>query len=159
MTRGAAVAAHPLSCHVPERHVPAGTRELYEAVIAGLETWTPVPVGEIVAVLDRVLESPEPPLDRELVYIHWQLRSWHARLSTIATADVRCLASVFRLVESGREIGLDPIGDGTGALGTVRRLATALSALLDEVVHRHGLRTDDDGEEEHRRVNRARRSP
>ncbi|MCA1269597.1 hypothetical protein LCE32_05890 [Streptomyces sp. 7G] len=143
MSTGTAVAAHPLSCHIPERHVPPGTQELYEAVIAGLKTWTPVPVGEIVATLDRVLESPEPPLDRELVYIHWQLRSWYARLSTIATADARCPGSVLRLVESGREIGLDAIGDGTGALGTVRRLATALSALLDEVVHRHGLRVDD----------------
>ncbi|MFB7299180.1 DUF6415 family natural product biosynthesis protein [Streptomyces rubiginosohelvolus] len=100
-------------------------------------------MAEIVSTLDRVLESLEPPVDRELVYIHWQLRSWHARLSTIANADVRCPGYVRRLIESGRDIGLEPIGDGTGALGTVRRLATALSALLDEVVHRHGLRVDD----------------
>ncbi|MEU0382261.1 DUF6415 family natural product biosynthesis protein [Streptomyces cyaneofuscatus] len=139
-------AAHPLSRHVPTRHVPPGTPDDYKALVARLRAWTPLPVSEIVATLERTLESTAPPCDQELVYIHWQLRSWHERLSHIATADRRFppTADVLRLAESGRAIGSEPIGGGTKALGVVRRLASTLLDLLDEVTSTQGLRVDQD---------------
>ncbi|WP_404949029.1 hypothetical protein HFP70_35190 [Streptomyces sp. ARC14] len=151
-------AVHPLSLHTPEKHVPPGTREFYEDVVARLRTWQPLPVGEIATTLDQVLESPDPPSDRELVYVHWQLRSWHGRLSTIALADRRFppTPEACWLIENGKAIGDLPIGDGTGGLGTVRLLASTLLDLLDEVARTHGLRVDDDSDVE---ALRPRRSP
>lgn len=139
-------AAHPLSVHVPEKHVPVRTPEFYAEVVARLRLWKPLPVGRILDTLHLVLESPARPLDRELVHVHWELRSWHERLSTIATADQRFPppADVLRLVEAGRAIGDEPIGDGTQALGPVRRLASTLSDLLDAVVRTQGLRVEDE---------------
>lgn len=158
VTEAAPQAVHPLSLHTPERHVPPGTREFYEDVVARLRAWKPLPVGEITATLDRVLESPDPPSDRELVYVHWQLRSWHKRLSTIVLADRRFppTAEACWLIENGKAIGDLRIGDGTWELGTVRRLASTLLDLLDEAARTHGLRVDDDSDGE---VSRSRLSP
>ncbi|MFJ8774474.1 hypothetical protein [Streptomyces microflavus] len=146
VTEAVPPAAHPLSLHTPEKHVPRGSREFYEDVVSRLRAWEPLPTGEITATLDRVLESPDPPFDRELVYVHWQLRSWHQRLSTIALADRRFppTAEARWLVENGKVIGEVPIGDGTGVLGTVRLLASTLLSLLDEVARTQGLRVDED---------------
>ncbi|MFG3404107.1 DUF6415 family natural product biosynthesis protein [Streptomyces sp. NPDC048142] len=137
---------HPLSVHVPEKHVPLRTPEFYADIVARLRLWKPLPVGTILDTLHQVLESPTPPPDRELVHVHWELRSWHERLSTIATADQRFPppADVLRLVNAGRAIGDEPIGDGTQALGPVRRLASTLSDLLDEIARTQGLRVEDD---------------
>ncbi|MYU02168.1 MULTISPECIES: hypothetical protein [unclassified Streptomyces] len=156
VTEAAPTTTHPLSRHRPEKHVPPGTREFYEDVAARLRAWQPLPVVEITATLDHVLESPHPPSDRELVYVHWQLRSWHKRLSTIALADRRFppTAHACRLIQNGQTIGDLPIGDGTGELGTVRLLASTVLDLLDEVARTHGLRVDDDGDD-----SRPRRSP
>ncbi|MFJ2225563.1 DUF6415 family natural product biosynthesis protein [Streptomyces anulatus] len=142
----AAPAAHPLSVHVPEKHIPLRTAEFYKEIVARLRLWTPLPVEQILETLDQVLESPAPPPDRDLVHIHWELRSWHERLSTIATADRRFPppADVLRLVHAGRAIGDEPIGDGAQALGPVRRLASTLSDLLDEIARTQGLRVEDE---------------
>ncbi|MFI1226076.1 MULTISPECIES: DUF6415 family natural product biosynthesis protein [unclassified Streptomyces] len=142
-------AAHPLSVRVPEKHVPLRTPEFYEEVVARLRLWKPLPVGMILETLHQVLESPAPPPDRELVHVHWKLRSWHQRLSTIATADRRFPppADILRLIHAGRAIGDEPIGDGTQSLGQVRRLASTLSDLLDEIARTQGLRVEDEDDE------------
>lgn len=142
-------AAHPLSVHVPEKHVPLRTPEFYAEVVARLRLWRPLPVGKILDTLHHVLESPDPPPDEALVHVHWELRSWHERLSNIATADRRfpLPADVLRLIDTGRTIGDEPIGDGTQALGPVRRLASALSDLLDAVARTQGLRVEDDDQD------------
>ncbi|MFD5208736.1 DUF6415 family natural product biosynthesis protein [Streptomyces anulatus] len=142
-------AAHPLSVHVPEKHVPLRTPEFYAEVVARLGLWKPLPVEKILETLHQVLESPSPPPDRELVHVHWKLRSWHERLSAIATADRRFPppADILRLVHAGRAIGDEPIGDGTQALGPVRRLASTLSDLLDEIARTQGLRVEDEDDD------------
>lgn len=142
-------AAHPLSLHVPEKHVPPGTQELYEELAARLRVWKPLPTGEILERLHHVLESPDPPAAEELVDVHRELRTWHERLSAIATADQRFppIPDVLRLVDAGRAIGDEPIGDGTQALGPVRRLASTLSDLLDAVAITQGLRIEDDDQD------------
>ncbi|MFD3815140.1 DUF6415 family natural product biosynthesis protein [Streptomyces rubiginosohelvolus] len=142
----APVPAYPLSSLIPEKHVPQHSQEFYAEVVARLRLWTPLPVGQIIATLEQVLESPDPPPAAELVYLHWVMRSWHERLSSIATADRRFPPStgVLRLVKAGRAVGDEPIGDGTQALGPVRRLASTLSDLLDEMANTQGLRVDDD---------------
>lgn len=161
VTEAAPPAVHPLSLHTPEKHVPRGSREFYEDVVSRLRAWEPLPTVEITATLDRVLESPDPPSDRELVYVHWQLRSWHRRLSAIALADRRFppTAEVRWLVENGKVIGEVPIGDGTGALGTVRLLASTLLSLLDEVARTQGLRVDEDSDEDDAQTRSRRCSP
>ncbi|MEU3008013.1 hypothetical protein [Streptomyces sp. NPDC006863] len=161
VTEAAPTTTHPLSRHTPEKHVPPGTPEFYEDVAARLRAWQPLPIEEITATLDHVLESPHPPSDRELVYVHWRLRSWHKRLSTIALADRRFppTAEARWLVENGKVIGGVPIGDGTGALGTVRLLASTLLSLLDEVARTQGLRVDEDSDEDDAQTRSGRCSP
>ncbi|MFF9635701.1 DUF6415 family natural product biosynthesis protein [Streptomyces bacillaris] len=146
MTETAPTAEHPLSQHVPEKHIPPGTPELYADLLKRLRAWTPLPIREIVATLDRVLESPVPPPDRDLVYVHRQLRSWHERLGRIATADRRFppAEGVLLLVQRGMAIGEEPIGGGVQVLGIVRRLASVVADLLDHVMLFHPLRDEDD---------------
>ncbi|MER6018841.1 MULTISPECIES: DUF6415 family natural product biosynthesis protein [Streptomyces] len=143
-------AACPLSVHVPEKHVPLRTPEFYAEVVARLRLWRPLPVGKILDTLHQVLESPVPPPDQKLVHVHWELRSWHEQLSTIATADQRFPppSDVLRLVHAGKAIGDEPIGDGTQALGHVRRLASTLSDLLDEIARTQGLRVEDEEDQD-----------
>ncbi|MFF8432841.1 DUF6415 family natural product biosynthesis protein [Streptomyces bacillaris] len=132
--------AHPLSRHVPERHVPPGSAEFYADVLERLRAWEPLPVSEIRRTLNRVLESPVP--EHEVAYLSWRLRSWHQRLSTIATADGRYPPNArdVLLIRAGKVIGDEQGGDSSVALDRLRQLAKITSELLARVATAHRLR-------------------
>ncbi|MET9208810.1 DUF6415 family natural product biosynthesis protein [Streptomyces bacillaris] len=110
-----------------------------------LRAWEPRPVSEVRRALDRVLGSPVP--EQEVAYPSWRLRSWHQRLSTIATADrwYPPNARTVLLTRAGKVIGDEQGGGSSAALGRLCRLAKMTSELLARVVAAHRFVDPADG--------------
>ncbi|MER5985734.1 DUF6415 family natural product biosynthesis protein [Streptomyces sp. NPDC001787] len=98
-----------------EKQVPQVLDALFEDLNTAFET--AVLVGDVATTTAR-------------------LRGWHQRLATIATADPRHPPGpeTHRLIACGQCLREEPLSDDGPTLGLIRRLALAVSDLIDQIM-------------------------